>query len=88
MVHKQPLLDQSSAGMSCTFDRLLVIAVSDPGFVGFSYAVSAMLNARLQRADIAVHDITWMAEHSAVEGKAGAREGPLPVSSQAICRCL
>lgn len=56
--------------------------ISDPGFVGFSYAVSAMLNARLQRADIAVHDITWMAEHSAVEGQAGAREGPLPLPPQ------
>lgn len=54
-------------------------ASTDPGFVGFSYAVSAMLNARLQRPAIAAHDITWMAEHSAVEGKAGAREGPMPL---------
>jgi hypothetical protein len=62
----------------CRWVTLLPIT-HEAGTSASSYAVSAILNARLQRAEIAVHDVTWMAEHSAVEGEAGAREGPLPL---------
>ena len=33
----------------------------DAGWVGFSYAVSALLNSRLQRPSLAIADVTHMA---------------------------
>lgn len=55
-------------------------ASRDAGWVGFSYAASALLNARLQNTEAAVTDLTWYVERSAVEGKFGHRESPVPIS--------
>ena len=82
----------------------------DAGWVGFSYAVSALLNSRLQRPSLAIADVSHMAvrnspisstvscrlvvnqndlsmvqENSAVQGRVGAREGPIPENSAVQC---
>eukprot|EP00035_Acanthoeca_spectabilis_P002600 m.88540 g.88540 ORF g.88540 m.88540 type:complete len:961 (+) comp11655_c0_seq1:149-3031(+) len=52
----------------------------DAGWVGFSYAASALMHARFQNSVVALDDLTWYVENSAVEGKYGHREGPIPQS--------
>eukprot|EP01052_Picozoa_sp_SAG31_P053199 SAG31_NODE_13515_length_864_cov_1.124183_1_plen_223_part_10 len=42
--------------------------ISDAGWTGFSYAVSALLHARLQRPQQAMEDVVYMVENSIVDG--------------------
>jgi hypothetical protein len=49
--------------------------IKDAGWTGFSFAVSSLLHSRLQLPAEAVADVTWMAEHSTIDGKVGARSG-------------
>ena len=57
--------------------------VRDEGWTGFSYAVSALLHARLQQPKEALADATHMVENSVVDGKAGGAHLP-----PAICVCV
>jgi hypothetical protein len=59
-------------------------ASNDAGWTGFSFAASALLNARLGRPAQAVADLTWFVDHSAVDGKVGHR-GCNNISQTAPC---
>jgi len=48
--------------------------IKDEGWTGFSYAVSALLHARLQQSAEALADVTYMVENSVVDGKAGGAQ--------------
>ena len=52
----------------------------DAGWVGFSYAVSALLNSRLQRPSLAIADVTHMAVRTS-----DSRRSCLPFSTTFRC---